>query len=92
MIDKSATSDMVLKSKIKIRTLACVEEELICHTAQPETSDGEEPSVDSPEDSNRREKIWKKNPLEEICEALELFRCNKTQKGALQQCCSTGIV
>lgn len=57
MIDNSATSDMVVKSKI--RTLNCVEEALICHAAQPETSDGEEPSADSPEDSNGKEKMWK---------------------------------
>lgn len=91
MIDKSAMSDMVVKSKIKIRTLI-VGEELIWHTAQPETRDGEEPSEDSAEDSNRKEKMWKKISLEEICEALGLFRCKKTQKGALQQCCSTSIV
>lgn len=36
-------------------------EALICHTAQPETGDGEEPTGDSPEDSNREKKIVEKN-------------------------------
>lgn len=90
MIDKSATPHKVVKCKI--RTLTCMAEALICHTAQPETGDGEEPTGDSPEDSNREKKLWKKIPLEEICKALGSFRCKKTQKEALQQCCSTSIV
>lgn len=59
MIDKSATPHKVVKCKI--RTLTCMAEALICHTAQPETGDGEEPTGDSPEDSNREKKIVEKN-------------------------------
>lgn len=79
MIDNSATSDVVVKSKI--RALSCMEEALICHTAQSETSDGEEPPADSAEDCNGKEKMWEKFLLKKSVKHWGCLDARKVKRG-----------
>lgn len=62
------------------------------HAVQPETTSVQSSTGESTEDNNWKKKMWKKFSLEEICVALFLIRCEKTEEGALQQCSSKKIV